>query len=210
MGWFFGFKLHLVINHLGEIMSFKITDAITDDRKPIPSLMKKLKGWLFADKGYIGQKFYEDLKKQGIEIFTKVKKNMKQKIITPLQKWFLKKRGIIETVFDQLKNVCQIEHTRHRSPTNAMVNVVAGLVMYQIKQKNPYPSCRISTTVSFFCGRTKFPNFVRRPSKNNDTLPIGPCRCLAIINSSLLCASCSWAIQSVCLSPPSDGFLRLI
>jgi len=137
MGWFFGLKLHLVINQLGEIMNIKITPGNVDDRKPVQSLLQKLKGWLFGDKGYIGQELMQKLKGQSVLIFTKVKKNMKEKVITPIQRYLLSKRGIIETVIDQLKYGCQIEHTRHRSPTNAFVNLFAGLTAYQLKPIKP-------------------------------------------------------------------------
>lgn len=137
MGYFFGFKLHLVINNLGEIMACSLTAANVNDRKPVPKLVKNLKGWLFGDKGYLGQEFLEKLKQQSIEIFTKVKKNMKKKILEPIQQFYLSKRGIIETVNDQLKNIYQIEHTRHRKAENAFVNLLAGLIAYAFRPKKP-------------------------------------------------------------------------
>jgi hypothetical protein len=137
MGWFFGFKLHLIINNYGEIMACNLTKANTDDRKPVPGLVYRLKGWLFGDKGYLGQEFFAKLKEQSIEIFTRVKKNMKTKIINMSQEFFLSKRGVIETVIDQLKNCCQIEHTRHRKPANAFVNLISGLISYSFKARKP-------------------------------------------------------------------------
>jgi hypothetical protein len=137
MGWFFGFKLHIVINHVGEIMNFTITSSTTDDRKPLLKLVAGLKGWLFGDKGYIGEELLKKLKAQAIEIFTKVRKNMTPRSMTGSQKQLLKKRGLVETVIDQLKNVCQIEHTRHRSPINALVNILSGLVAYTLKPRKP-------------------------------------------------------------------------
>lgn len=137
MGWFFGFKLHVVVNHLGELMACKLTPGNVDDRKPVFDLMKNLEGWLFGDKGYIGKEFMENLKKQFVEIFTKVKKNMKERFLNASQKFLLSKRGIIETTFDLLKNQNQIEHTRHRSPINAFVNIVAGLIAYQLNPRKP-------------------------------------------------------------------------
>jgi hypothetical protein len=137
MGWFFGFKLHLVINNFGEIMSASLTKANVDDRKPVPDLVKTLSGWLFGDKGYMGQEFLERLKEQSIDIFTKVKKNMKKVAISAAQKFYLSKRGLVETVIDQLKNICQIEHSRHRKPANAFVNLIAGLLAYAFKQRKP-------------------------------------------------------------------------
>ena len=137
MGWFFGFKLHLVINNLGEIMSCSLSKANVDDRKPVPKLVEALSGWLFGDKGYLGQSFMEKLKEQSIDIFTKVKKNMEKKVMSAGQKFFLSKRGLVETVIDQLKNICQIEHSRHRKPSNAFVNIVSGLVAYCFKERKP-------------------------------------------------------------------------
>ena len=135
MGWFFGFKLHLVINNLGEILSATLTAANFDDRKPVSKLVEGLRGWLFGDKGYLGKEFMEKLKKQSIDIFTRVKKNMTERILEDSQKFFLSKRGLIETVIDQLKNCCQIEHSRHRKPENAFVNLVAGLIAYAFKPR---------------------------------------------------------------------------
>jgi hypothetical protein len=137
MGWFFGFKLHLVINNLGEILSCNLTPGNVGDRTPVPKLMVKLSGWLFGDKGYLGQAFLEQLKAQSIEIFTKVKRNMKAKIMTATQKFYLSKRSLVETVIDQLKNCCQIEHSRHRKVENAFTSLVAGLVGYAFKAKKP-------------------------------------------------------------------------
>lgn len=82
MGWFFGFKLHLVINNLREIMSCSVSKANVDDRKPVPKLMETLNGWLFGDKGYLGQAFMARLKEQSIEMFTKVKKNMAKRVMS--------------------------------------------------------------------------------------------------------------------------------
>lgn len=139
MGWFFGFKLHLVINNLGELMSCSLSKANVDDRKPVPKLVETLRGWLFRDKGYwyLGQAFMEKLKEQSIELFTKVKKNMARKEMSASQRFFLSKRCLVETVIDQLKNICQIEHSRHRKPANAFVNLIAGLIAYCFKPRKP-------------------------------------------------------------------------
>lgn len=144
MGWFFGFKVHIIINNLGEIMNFTITAANVDDRKPVPNLMQRLKGWLFGDKGYLGKPLAETLKQQAISMFTKVKKNMQKQPITPEQTALLKKRGIVETVIGQLKNICQVEHTRHRAPINALVNIVAAIVAYTLKPRKPSIKVKIS------------------------------------------------------------------
>lgn len=109
-------------------MACSITRASTDDRKPLPKLVEKLKGWLFVDKRYLGKSLADELKAQAMEIFTKVRKNMKKRIINKAQKFFLSKRGIIETVIDHLKNCYHIEHSRHRSLVNAFVNIIFSLI----------------------------------------------------------------------------------
>ena len=86
------YQLHLVINNLGEIMACSLTSANTDDRKPVPKLVENLNGWLFADKGYLGQEFLGKLKNQSMEIFTKVKNEYKKRILEPIQQFYLNKR----------------------------------------------------------------------------------------------------------------------
>ena len=136
VGWFFGFKLHLIINDCGELLSWFVTPGNCDDRKPVPHLAKGLWGKLFGDKGYISNPLKLFLGEQNLELITKAKKN--QKNITPLlteDKILLRKRAIIETVIDQLKNISQIEHTRHRSFWNFLVNLVSGLIAYTWREK---------------------------------------------------------------------------
>lgn len=137
MGWFFGFKLHLVINHKGELMSFCLTKGNVDDRKTLLTLLKGLKGIVAGDKGYICKKETSVLEKQGLRLVTKVRRNMKEKALTVLEKHLLSKRGIVETVIDQLKAICQIEHTRHRSPLNFISNFLAALVAYVLRPRKP-------------------------------------------------------------------------
>ena len=134
-GWFFGFKLHLIINDQGELMSFALTSGNVDDRTPVLEMVKKLQGWLFGDRGYISGKLFEQLNKMGVELITRVKKNMKEKFIDPIKQQFLNQRGIIETIIDQLKNILHIDHTRHRSAINMQVNVLSGLLAYIFKPK---------------------------------------------------------------------------
>lgn len=136
-GWFFGFKLHLIINDKGEIMSFKITPGNTDDRSVVRKMTHGLEGWLFGDKGYIGKDLTQDLKHKGLELITKGKKNMKEKIIEPVKKLWLDKRGVVESTIDQLKAIFHIQHTRHRSPNNFITNVLAGVLAYIFKPKKP-------------------------------------------------------------------------
>jgi uncharacterized membrane protein (UPF0136 family) len=137
MGWYFGFKLHLVVNSCGEILSCCITKSTTDDRKPVPQLVAGLQGKLFGDKGYISKKLTDSLASQGLKLITTVRRNMKNKLLPLAEKLLLRKRFVIETINDQLKNISQIEHTRHRSLTNFLINCLAGLVAYTMAPKKP-------------------------------------------------------------------------
>lgn len=137
MGWFFGFKLHLIINERGELLSFSLTPGNVDDRKPVPTMVKDLWGRLFGDKGYLSQALFEQLLGQGVKLITQIRKNMKNKLLTIEEKLLLRKRSLIETVNDQLKNVCQIEHTRHRKPSHFVVHLLAGLIAYTRQPKKP-------------------------------------------------------------------------
>ena len=137
VGWFYGFKLHLVVNDRGELLSFFITSGNVDDRKPVPHLMKEIFGKVFADKGYLSQALFAQLFAQNIQLITSVKKNMKNRLMTVHDKILLRKRALIETINDQLKNVYQIAHTRHRSVNNFLVNVVAALIAYSLQPKKP-------------------------------------------------------------------------
>lgn len=137
MGWFYGFKLHLIVNECGEILSFSLTSGNIDDRKPVPELCKGLHGKLFGDKGYISQKLSEKLLKENIRLITHIKRGMKNKLIPLNDKILLRKRSIIETINDLLKNSCQIEHTRHRSKLNFLVNFISALIAYSYREKLP-------------------------------------------------------------------------
>ena len=136
-GYFFGFKLHLAINHKGELMSFCVTRGKVDDRQVVDKLTQGLTGLLAADKGYIDKKLTERLADKELKLITKVRKNMKKKMFTAFEKFFLYQRSIVETVIDQLKSICHIEHSRHRSPVNFLVNLVGGLAAYALKPRKP-------------------------------------------------------------------------
>ncbi len=137
MGWFFGFKLHIIVNDCGELLSFKVTKGNVNDRVPVKDLCKGLSGKLYGDKGYLGKKLFEELYEDGVQLITNVKSNMKNKLIPLFDKLMLRKRFIIETINDQLKNISNIEHSRHRSPVNFMVNLIAGLISYTWQKKKP-------------------------------------------------------------------------
>jgi Transposase DDE domain len=141
--WFYGFKLHLVINDEGELLGVKITAGNVDDREPVPELARALFGKLFGDRGYLSQALFEQLWEQGVQLITKLRKNMKNKLLPLFDKLLLRKRSIIETVNDQLKNISQIEHPRHRSPFNFFVNLMAGLVAYTFREKKPSLNIRL-------------------------------------------------------------------
>ena len=136
--WFFGFKLHLVVNEHGELLNLQLTPGNVDDRKPVPDLLQSVFGKVFADRGYVSQKLATELFKEfGIEFFAKPRRNMKNRLMRLTDKLLARKRSIIETIIDQLKNISQIEHSRHRSPVNFMVNVLCGLIAYSHQPKKP-------------------------------------------------------------------------
>ena len=139
MGWFFGFKVHMIINHKGEIISFCITQGNIHDSNAevIKKLTKKVKGKLFGDKGYLGKKLFEKLWNKGIKVVTKIKKNMKNKLMEMEDKILLRKRGIVESVINILKRILLIDHTRHRSSANFFSNLFSGLISYAFRKKKP-------------------------------------------------------------------------
>lgn len=132
MGWFYGFKLHMVINNLGQIMAVRITTGNTDDRVPVPTITKGLEGVVVADKGYISKKLFDAMYEKGLRILTGIRKNMKNVLMSIGDKSLIRKRFLIESQFHVLKDIMDINHTRHRSPINFLVNVLSALIGYQI------------------------------------------------------------------------------
>jgi hypothetical protein len=139
MGYFYGFKLHFIINDKGEILSFVITPGNVDDREPLKDkkFIEKIKGKLYADKGYISQKITEVLFIDGLHLITHIRNNMKNVLMEMKDKILLRKRSVIETINDELKNICSIEHSRHRSFENFITNLVSGLIAYCFFSKKP-------------------------------------------------------------------------
>lgn len=135
--WYFGLKLHLIINDKGELLAVRLTPGNTDDRKPLPEMAQSLTGKLFGDKGYVSQALFEMLYQQGLELIAKRRKNMTNSLMSLMDKILLRKRAIIETVNDQLKNICQIEHSRHRSTLNFLANLIGGLIAYTYHPVKP-------------------------------------------------------------------------
>ena len=139
MGWFFGFKMHLIINEKGEVLSFMITPADVDDREPlkVKDFVKEIYGKLVGDKGYISKELFHELFVDGIQLITKVRNNMKNCLMSVSDKVLLRKRAVIESVNDELKNIAQLEHSRHRSFNNFIVNAVSALAAYCFFPKKP-------------------------------------------------------------------------
>lgn len=73
----------------------------------------------------------------GIQLITKLKSNMKGQLMTVSDKILLRKRALIETINGELKNIAQIEHSRHRSVVGFTVNLMAGLAAYSFFPKKP-------------------------------------------------------------------------
>jgi len=139
IGWSYGFKLHLIINDKGEILSFYLTKGNVDDRnvKLMTSMTGQIFGKLFGDKGYISKALAELLWGNGIQMITKPRKNMKDFNISQADKIMLRKRAIIECVNDELKNICKLQHTRHRSVNNFLMNIMGALCAYAFFPKKP-------------------------------------------------------------------------
>jgi len=137
MGWFYGLKLHFVINHKGQIMALKITPGNTADSTMLDEMTRHLAGKLYADKGYIGRELFHKLWRRGLHLITNIRRNMRNYLMPLADKVMLRKRFVIETVLDTLKSEMGLEHSRHRSPVNAMVHVLSCLVAYAFRPRKP-------------------------------------------------------------------------
>jgi hypothetical protein len=149
MGYFYGFKLHLVINERGELINFVITPGNMDDREPLKNkrFIKKITGKLFGDKGYVSAPLAQILFVDGIQLITGIRNNMKNCLMEMSDKILLRKRSIIETINDVLKNTCQVEHSRHRSFDNFISNLLAGIATYCFLPKKP--NIRFNNDIDF-------------------------------------------------------------
>jgi hypothetical protein len=136
-GWFFGFKLHFILNTFGEIVSMSVTGGNVNDRSPVMDLVKGITGKLIGDKGYISKTLSTELFEQKVTLITKIKKNMKNILMDMTDKMMLMKRCFIETVFSSIKSLNILIHSRHRSPINAFTHLFAGLINYQIRDDKP-------------------------------------------------------------------------
>ncbi|GAA4938028.1 hypothetical protein GCM10023314_08280 [Algibacter agarivorans] len=151
MGWFYGFN----INDKGELLDFIITQANVDDRTPLKqnNILKKIFGSLYADKGYISKQLSALLFDQGLHLVAGIRNNMKNVMMTMRDKILLRKRSVIETINDQLKNIAQAEHSRHRSFGNFITNLVASLIAYSFQEKKPSIKFETENTaqLALFC-----------------------------------------------------------
>jgi hypothetical protein len=149
MGWYFGFKLHLMVNDQGELLAFRVSPGEVDDRDPVERMAEELWGHLYGDRGYISKVLHDVLLAKGLKLITLIRRNMKPRLMRLWDRLMLRKRFLIETINDQLKNVSQIEHSRHRSLTGFMVNLVAGLIAYTFQPKKP--------SLGLWCGESGLP-----------------------------------------------------
>jgi DDE family transposase len=137
MGWFFGFKLHLVFNHLNEIVALKLTPGHVHDGAPVEQLTRHLTGKLFGDKGYLGKQRAAALLKRGLVLMTKVRKNMKALPLTLTDKLLLNARNMAETIIGHIKAFSSLNFPRHRAPINAFLHLLAALTAYQLNPIKP-------------------------------------------------------------------------
>jgi len=136
-GWFFGLKLHFIFNLSGEIVKLVITPGNIDDRNPVSKMIKNIYGKIFADRGYISQERFEEWFASGVQVITGIKKNMKNKLMHLFDKFMLRRRGFVETIFSSIKSLGTFEHSRHRCVVNALCHIFCGLIAYQLRDDKP-------------------------------------------------------------------------
>ena len=138
MGWFYGFKLHLVINHLGEIVTFTLTSGNKADNNQnlLHELLQGLEGLCFGNKGYLTA-IWNELYAQGVKLVTRLKKNMKNKLTLPYELYLLCKRSVIESVNNIFKQCLDLEHTRHRKPENGIAHMLCSVIAYHFYENKP-------------------------------------------------------------------------
>jgi hypothetical protein len=152
MGWFFGFKLHLAVNDRGDLLACCLTPGNGDDRNPVPGMVKNLRGKLFGDRGYISAPLTQLLFEHGLQLITRLRKNMKNHLMHLSDKLLLRRRVLIESIIDQLKNISQIEHSRHRSPTNFVVHLIGFAARLQPSGEKTWSASRPTRSVGGFIG----------------------------------------------------------
>ena len=140
-GWFFGFKLHLVITEKGDITNAIITSGKKSDLSVLESLTQRITGKIFGDKGYISSPMFKSLYNRGLQLITRLRKNMKNKLMHTYDKILLSKRGLIESVICKLKRKFELEHTRHRSVCGWIINIFSSLSAYMLVPNKPSIVC---------------------------------------------------------------------
>lgn len=137
VGWYFGLKLHFLFNIHGEIVNLRVTKANVDDRIGARDLLQELIGKVFGDRGYIGKDFFKSMYESGVHIVTKIKAKMKNILMDIWDKFYLKKRSIVESIFSSIKSCNTFEHSRHRSVQNAFCHILSALISYQLRSDKP-------------------------------------------------------------------------
>lgn len=138
MGWFFGFKLHIIINERGKLINLQVSKGNIHDTKPVKELAKGLKGYLIGDKGYLSKTLKEDLfKEQDLQLITRIRKDMKPQIMPLQSSFYLQKRGIIETIIGHLKDFKHLVSSKYRSTTNFFINIFSSITAYQLEERKP-------------------------------------------------------------------------
>ena len=137
MGWFYGFKFHPIVDDQDELLAVQLTPGNIDDRKPVPQMTKNLWDKLVGDRAYLSQPLFEQLFAQGLQLIMPIRKNMQNRLVVLEDKLLTRRHIVIGTIVGQLKNISQIEHTSHRSTTNFIVNLIAGLIAYTWQPKKP-------------------------------------------------------------------------
>jgi len=133
MGWFYGFKLHIICNELMQILNLKITTATFDERKALEMMWANIFGTIVADAGYVGKKYQKKARENGKILFTCVRANMK-KVMTETQHQILNLRQKVETVFSVLKLRMGLETTLPRSPKGFFAHYIWCITAYQMKK----------------------------------------------------------------------------
>jgi hypothetical protein len=135
--WFFGMKLHMIFNTKGEIIRLTITPGNVNDRTPVPHMVRALEAKLIGDKGYLSKKLFQELFENGVTLITKIKKNMKNRLMEMTDKMMLMRSFFVETIFSSMKSLDTLIHPRYRCPVNAFALLFAGLINYQLRADKP-------------------------------------------------------------------------
>jgi hypothetical protein len=151
MGWFYGFKLHIIVNSKGELLNAFFSAGNVDDRDGLREMCKNIFGDIVGDRGYIGKDLKTELSEKGMNLITRAKKNMKKQSLSLKEDALLKSRNIIETVIGKLKIECTIEHTRHRSLNGLMINILCALISYSLMSKKPKTEIKYAKNIDLNC-----------------------------------------------------------